>query len=476
MQQFAQQEPDPSPDELSKLNGPQHIDLHALTKELVFNPSIVRSINLVIYALARQLEAQITTAMLSTEEFAKALDDPSTQKTGCQHGDLEILPSRGNAYFFSDCEGSYRSLIRFLINNKIIEKLELASTTDPVHLVFLGDSIDRSVTSLPFMELLFKLKMQFPDQIHIMSGNHELSSAGQMSREGFYLEIQNAKLSVGIEEWRELRRMPFFLEYFRGAESSDGLVWASSAAKRAMLCQQYIRAFHNGRTMLDKETTNLGIHIHREGSEKEKDFSSGLSDHQVEIRNIREKIAKTFLWDLYQVFFSGQAKTLVSNNIFASHGLMPTTGVFDSENLSSKKSSVTELLLNLSRTYQLPEEERLERIEDIVWSDLDLTKPEDNLPRVEFNDTRDAGKIVNQAAVEQFLSAVGRKIFIRGHQILGVGGYEMSGPIHTIQSSARGGGSCLRVSLDANQSAPEIERFDFIDLSKGLVVDEDSQE
>lgn len=53
--------------------------------------------------------------------------------------------------------------------------------------LFLGDMIDRGEFSLETIMLIYSLKIQFPDEIYIIRGNHEFSDISEKS--GFYNEL-----------------------------------------------------------------------------------------------------------------------------------------------------------------------------------------------------------------------------------------------------------------------------------------------
>lgn len=76
------------------------------------------------------------------------------------------------------------------IHGNLFDLIRLFKVTDfsnNGHLLFLGDYVDRGKFSIETVVLLFSLQCTYPDQIHLLRGNHEFSSVN--SKSSFYNDI-----------------------------------------------------------------------------------------------------------------------------------------------------------------------------------------------------------------------------------------------------------------------------------------------
>ena len=85
-----------------------------------------------------------------------------------------IIPQNGQVYVFGDIHGNFdaiKKLFFYLINKKVInKKLKIQGQN---YFIFLGDYVDRGQQGLETLLTLFKLKIQNPEKVILIRGNHE---------------------------------------------------------------------------------------------------------------------------------------------------------------------------------------------------------------------------------------------------------------------------------------------------------------
>ena len=83
-----------------------------------------------------------------------------------------VLKVEAPVKVFGDIHGQYQDLMRFfdLFSAPIQGP---GGDIDGLDYIFLGDYVDRGTHSLDTICLLMALKIKFPNQIHLLRGNHE---------------------------------------------------------------------------------------------------------------------------------------------------------------------------------------------------------------------------------------------------------------------------------------------------------------
>jgi hypothetical protein len=102
-------------------------------------------------------------------------------------GGLLAVPDRPTPVFVGDLHANIDSLIVLLTQNRFLEALEDGSAL----LVLLGDAVhsdepgkeDKMDTSILMMDLIFRLKLRFPERFFYLRGNHD-SFAEEVSKGG----------------------------------------------------------------------------------------------------------------------------------------------------------------------------------------------------------------------------------------------------------------------------------------------------
>ena len=106
----------------------------------------------------------------------------------------------GNVYIIGDLHGNFFDLLRILSSiDNLFEQT----------LLFLGDFVDRGSFSLDVVLLIFTLKCQFPDRVHLLRGNHEFREMN--GSYGFRDEVIDRYESEQI--WESVNQVFDFLPY-----------------------------------------------------------------------------------------------------------------------------------------------------------------------------------------------------------------------------------------------------------------------
>lgn len=432
--------------------------LDSLAINLLSKPSIPRAVTLLLSGISENFLAETECESLSKDEFISLREQTFTNNTTLRVGDVTYLPAEGRATILADIEGDLRTLLMLLYKGDLLERLKDPSRSE--HLIFLGDFIDRSTTSLAFLEFILVLRRQFPHQIHILPGNHELSPGVQHKLGGFFREIEEADMSVSKEDWKYLRWCSWFNDYIRGVTGPfDDTFWVYDseqrlAPRRAILEKLKIERAKSSTMLPDEEPEK-----HTELCDVEFHTSEALS-----LRNrYRVRVSKLYLWELAQTYFFSLPKLVVGESFVATHGLPPL--IPDNE-LAAVQDSPEVFFQAIAKTCKLPDETRRNTYNSMVWSDIhppDAEKDPFPLP-VQFNTTRREGYLMTAEVVQKFLKATGRTCLLRGHQHFlnpanHLIGSESDGWIYTINSS-RQHPLCTAGSINFNRSGITVDVID----------------
>jgi len=86
------------------------------------------------------------------------------------------LPTEGTALFVGDTHGDSLAVSSVISKERFVEQV---SSKNPMYLVVMGDFADRGKEDVKNVQLLLRLKQQFPLHVHLLRGNHEDLSLGQ---------------------------------------------------------------------------------------------------------------------------------------------------------------------------------------------------------------------------------------------------------------------------------------------------------
>lgn len=182
---------------------------------------------------------------------------------------IHIPRVAGSMFVITDLEGHKPLIEEIFRKHDLLSRMMRRDPNDHVHLCLLGDTIDRDgCRASDVLELLYELKLEHGlwDNIHILSGNHELNERIQKSSKdgGFYLEVLATR-----ESYRDLgdRRDPLGLGLVRWNNEQFGQE-LKYPPLRAALWRAYNEAFkaspltlttENGLCLSHAGITNKGL-------------------------------------------------------------------------------------------------------------------------------------------------------------------------------------------------------------------------
>ncbi len=296
-----------------------------------------------------------------------------------QRGDLVYIPQirGGVAIIVSDIEGDANLVHEICKRERIIERLSQNKVDEQVFFISLGDAIDRQgYRASDALEFLLNLKFEygFRDNIHILAGNHELSPEIQLlpHHGGFFREVVDYRSSYSIPG-----EIPPELQ-------EEAVAWFETL------------------------------------------FLSKLPSTAAPYR--------VALWREFNNLFSYSPKTVVTaNGLVLCHGGPSDSGAFSflrepnewpRPTFEEAITWLTNIPFDIER-YTEEEREHLAgmhhaTVEDITWSDWrgHVIETEPNMSRRISADGEllPLGIYYGPAALERYLSVLGARVMIRGHQ------------------------------------------------------------
>lgn len=171
------------------------------------------------------------------------------------------LPPRSKLFVRADLHGDLKSLIE---NLKVLQFQGLLDdnfkcTDKDVQLIFLGDYMDRGDQSLQIVELLARLKLLNPDQVHVIRGNHE--NIEQNKKDGG----QNLWDHIWPNKKDDIQNQAYLTTFY---ESMPLSLYVCQADKNHQGEKEYVQLTHgtfelttDPSELLDSDETNLSMTI-----------------------------------------------------------------------------------------------------------------------------------------------------------------------------------------------------------------------
>ncbi|XP_045477329.1 serine/threonine-protein phosphatase PPQ-like [Harmonia axyridis] len=165
----------------------------SITNELIKS---LRYMNLVNKQNKAQKKGmQFTWGNIDSGLFAKRLITVSKLTTEILKNEPRLLQVSSPVYVLGDLHGNFNDLLHF---ESIL--WHVGPVLCPSNLLFLGDYVDRGSSSIEVISYLFSYKVQNPEKIKLVRGNHEIREVQKMFT--FYTECQNKFGDrLGAEVW-----------------------------------------------------------------------------------------------------------------------------------------------------------------------------------------------------------------------------------------------------------------------------------
>ncbi|GMJ12017.1 BRI1 suppressor 1 (BSU1)-like 2 [Hibiscus trionum] len=120
-----------------------------------------------------------------------------------------VLQLKAPSKIFGDLHGQFGDLMR------LFDEYSAPSTAGDIAYIdylFLGDYVDCGQHSLETITLLLALKVEYPNNVHLIQGNHEAADINALF--GFRIEcIERMGERDGIWAWHRINRLLFFVHF-----------------------------------------------------------------------------------------------------------------------------------------------------------------------------------------------------------------------------------------------------------------------
>ncbi len=191
-------------------------------------------------------------AIISKESYRKKLASGAP-------GALLQIPDEQNLVIIGDLHANIDNLLKVLTENCLIAHLTAGSAT----LVILGDAVHSEVTgemenmdsSVLMMDLLFKLKCEFPDNFFYLLGNHDSFDA-DISKGGFSQGILMRKRLQELRGDEYVAEMQKFYDLLPLIMTSRTCVACHAAPPRKALSHEYLVALREHPKIVKEILTN----------------------------------------------------------------------------------------------------------------------------------------------------------------------------------------------------------------------------
>ena len=134
---------------------------------------------------------------------AAAINELCDAAEHCFKNEETVLRVNGPAKIFGDLHGQFGDLMRLFAE---YGSPSTAGDIAYIDYVFLGDYVDRGAYSLETISLLLALKIEYPNSVHLLRGNHEESDINGLF--GFRIEcVERLGEAVGDQVWRRFNSL-----------------------------------------------------------------------------------------------------------------------------------------------------------------------------------------------------------------------------------------------------------------------------